>query len=46
MSFLSNQLDTTKKRETCYLPVPPLEAFALPNLIEPTTRSPRRIYTS
>ena len=32
-----------KKRETCYLPVPRFKAVALPNLIEPTTRSPRRI---
>ena len=31
-----------KKRGTWLLPVPRSEAFALPNILEPTTRSPRR----
>ena len=42
MARVSNQSDTTKKAWNLHLPVPPIEAFALPNHIELTTRSPRR----
>ena len=43
MSFIQLPIRHNKKSGTALLPVPPLEAVALPWNLEPTTRSPRRI---